>query len=58
MCRMTKCKECKHFKIIYPPLLDYDSGLAKCRKHDLYVEWLKKRELNKMVCVEEKECAE
>ena len=38
--------------------IDYDSGLAKCRKHDLYVEWLKKRELNKMVCVEEKECTE
>lgn len=55
---MTKCTECKHFKIIYPPLFDYDSGLAKCRKHDLYVEWLKKRELHKMVCVEEKECAE
>ena len=44
---------------------DLETMVFKCDEngknvnwHDLYVEWLKKRELNKMVCVEEKECAE
>ena len=54
---MMKCNECEHFKILYPPLEDnYDSGLAKCEKYDLVVDWFSKQKLNKLVCV--KECAE
>ena len=53
---MTKCWECPHFKILYEPLHGigelYDSGRAKCKKHDLIVDFLDHRKLKKLECVE------
>ena len=47
-----KCNECEHFKVLYPPLENnYDSGMAKCEKYDLVVDWFSKQKLNKLVCV-------
>lgn len=48
-----KCSEYKHFKVLYPPLDQYDSGMAKCKKYDLVVDWFSKQKLNKLVCVKE-----
>lgn len=50
---MKKCSECKHFEIQYPPMGNYDSGMAKCKKHDLVVDYFSKQKLNKLTCVEE-----
>lgn len=55
---MIKCTECEHFEILYPPIEHYDSGMAKCKKHNLTVDWISRRTLNRLVCVEDKECAE
>ena len=49
------CIECEHFKILYPPMGHYDSGMAKCEKHDLIVEYISKQKLKKLICVEEEE---
>ena len=32
---------------------NYDSGMAKCKKHDLVVDYFSKQKLNKLTCVEE-----
>ena len=50
---MKKCSECEHFEIQYPPMGFYDSGMAKCEKHDLVVDYFGKQKLNKLTCVEE-----
>ena len=50
---MKKCSECEHFEIQYPPMGFYDSGMAKCKKHDLVVDYFSKQKLNKLTCVEE-----
>lgn len=50
---MKKCSECEHFKILYPPMGMYDSGMAKCEKHDLVVGYFSKQKLNNLTCVEE-----
>ena len=48
-----KCINCEHFKICQQPIKDYDTGLAKCKKHDLYVEFYSERKLNRLECVEQ-----
>lgn len=48
-----KCKKCKHFKVVYQPMMPYDSGLAKCEKHDLVCDFTSERKLNRLTCVEE-----
>lgn len=50
---MKKCSECEHFKILYPPMGMYDSGMAKCEKHDLVTDYFSKQKLNNLTCVEE-----
>lgn len=50
---MKKCSECEYFEIQYPPMGNYDSGMAKCKKHDLVVDYFSKQKLNKLTCVEE-----
>ena len=49
------CIECEYFKILYPPMGHYDSGMAKCEKHDLIVDYISKQKLKKLTCVEEVE---
>lgn len=50
---MDKCMNCEHFKILYPPMEHYDSGMAKCNKHDLVVDYFSKQKLNKLTCIDE-----
>ena len=54
-----RCKDCPHFKIMYNPIKHgteiWDMGKAKCEKHDLIVDFINKRKLNKLECVEETE---
>ena len=40
---MSKCMDCENFKILYPPMGHYDSGMAKCNKHDLVVDFFANR---------------
>lgn len=51
-----KCMECPHFHIKYGPIKHgkeiWDTGLAKCEKHDLVVDFLSKQKLNKLTCVD------
>lgn len=53
------CKNCSYFKIKYGPYLGkgeiYDTGLAVCEKHDLVIDWLSKRQLNRLKCVEKEQ---
>lgn len=52
-----KCKDCEHFKIVMKPLKCgkdiYDTGLAKCTKHNSYVDFVSTQQLNRLECVEE-----
>lgn len=48
-----KCNQCEHFKILYPPMGKYDSGQAKCEKHDLVVDFFSKQKLNQLTCIKE-----
>ena len=54
-----KCVDCPHFKILYDPIGKgteiWDYGKAKCKKHDLYVDFPSKRKLNKLECWEEQD---
>lgn len=54
---MMKCVECEYFGIEYWPIKAprgyWDLGLAKCKKHDLVVDFANKRKLNRLACVEE-----
>lgn len=50
-----KCTECEHFKIAYKPIGHFDSGMARCKKYDLVVDYISKQKLNKLVCVKDKE---
>lgn len=49
------CIECENFKILCQPMGKYDSGQAKCKKHDLVVDFFSKQKLNKLTCIEESE---
>lgn len=51
-----KCVECESFRILYEPIKGYDSGLAKCDKHDMVAEFTSRRKLNRLVCVEDGGC--
>lgn len=48
-----KCIECEHFQIVCQPMGKYDAGMAKCKKHDLVVDFMSKQKLNKLVCIEQ-----
>lgn len=52
-----KCRDCEHFHIRMNPWKSdgvcWDMGLAECRKHNLVVDFLDKRKLNKLTCVED-----
>ena len=54
-----KCMECPHFHIMYGPIrverCTCDTGLAKCEKYDLVVDFLSERKLNRLTCVDEME---
>lgn len=57
-----KCWECEHFEIQYEPIGKistgiWDFGRAKCKKHDLVVDFPDHRKLKKLECIEQKhEC--
>lgn len=51
--RKGKCIDCKHFKILYPPMGKYDNGQAKCEKHNLIVDYFSKQKLKRLTCIEE-----
>lgn len=50
-----KCKDCEHFHIDSEPMMPFEMGRASCDKHDLIVDYLNKRKLNRLTCVEEQE---
>lgn len=55
---VVKCWNCEHFRIQLEPLGKISTGLwdfgrAKCKKHDLIVEFADHRKLKKLVCIEE-----
>lgn len=47
------CKDCEHFHIRYEPVKGVDTGLAECRKHDLVVDFLNHKKLERLECVEQ-----
>ena len=51
------CKDCKHFKIEYEPYKSggvcWDTGLAKCEKHDLVTDFITHKKFESLECVEE-----
>ena len=47
------CVKCPHFLIRQEPIKSYEPGLATCQKHHLVVEYVSRRSLNKLVCVEQ-----
>lgn len=57
---IKRCVGCESFRILYEPIKDpqggcWDSGLARCDKHDLVCDFTSARKLNRLVCVEEQE---
>ena len=52
---MKKCKECEHFRYLYPPMGQYDAGRVVCKKYDLVKDYTTKQALNRLTCVEEME---
>lgn len=50
-----KCKECPHFKITAEPWPKVDFGQAYCEKFDMVAQFLDRRKLNKLECVNPKE---
>lgn len=48
-----KCRQCEHFKILFPPMGKYDNGQAKCEKYDLVVDFFGKQKLNNLTCIKE-----
>ena len=50
-----KCKDCQYFNVICQPMGHYESGQARCLKHDLVVDFFSTQKLNKLTCVEEDE---
>lgn len=53
---MKICKGCKYFKIIQQPLRVgediYDYGMAKCKKHDLVIDFSSMRKVNRLSCAD------
>lgn len=49
-----RCIECPHFQIEYDPWKGIDFGKATCKKHDLVIDYISKRQLRRLECVEMK----
>lgn len=47
------CKDCEHFKIIQEPIKGFDWGMAKCKKHDLVVDFINKGKFRWLSCIEQ-----
>lgn len=51
------CKDCKHFKIEYEPYKSggvcWDTGLARCEKHDLVTDFVTHKKFETLKCIEE-----
>ena len=50
-----KCKDCPYFKLVMKPIKHVYSGLARCLKHDLVVDLVSMRQINRLKCVEEEQ---
>ena len=48
-----KCIDCPHFKITQEPIKGWDWGRAVCKKYDLVTDFVTRRNLKALVCVEE-----
>lgn len=52
-----KCKNCEHFKIEYEPYKSggvcWDTGLARCMKHDLVTDFITHKKFETLECVED-----
>lgn len=46
------CYECPHFRVQTEPAPPYDFGHAVCEKHNLITDFLSKRKLKWLRCVE------
>ena len=44
------CKDCEHFKIVYQPMMPWDTGLAVCEKYNLKCDFSSQRKLNRLTC--------
>ena len=53
---MKLCKECKFFRITEKPMMLFKHGKASCSKYGLFIEFLNMRKINRLECVEAKEC--
>ena len=53
------CKDCKHFKIEYEPYKSggvcWDTGLARCEKHDLVTDFITHKKFKTLKCIEEEQ---
>ena len=51
-----RCKDCKHFKIEYEPYKSggvcWDTGLARCMKHDLVTDFITHKKFETLECIE------
>lgn len=47
------CKDCPHFKIDYEPIRGFEFGRASCSKHNLVVDFMSRRKLKRLTCIEE-----
>lgn len=57
--KTKKCVECEFFHDLYKPIKGdgigvYDAGRCKCEKHNLVCDYVSTQQLNKLVCIEEK----
>lgn len=52
---IKKCKDCPHFHLGYKPMMPYETGVARCDKHNLIVEYADMHKINRLTCWEEKE---
>jgi len=53
--KSRKCVGCPYFEIRMEPLKGVDFGLAICKKYDLACDWITKRQLERLECIEEDE---
>lgn len=54
-----QCTKCEYFKVVQNPLKGekglMDTGMARCTKHDLVVDFVSTQHINRLTCVEDKE---
>ncbi len=47
------CKDCSYFHIMDEPVKDADFGHAVCYKHNLITDFIDRRKIKRLECVEQ-----